>query len=53
MSFPFVEEAVKNRGLVLQGAYFSIIKARLMMSDNQGDFHLINDSAKDDFIADD
>ncbi len=53
MTFPFVENAVKNRGLILQGAYFSIIKARLMMSDNKGDFHLIPDSAKDDVIIDD
>lgn len=38
MTFDFVREAVESGQLKLQGAYFSIIKARLLMSDDAGDF---------------
>ena len=41
MSFPFVQEAVERGELKLQGAYFSIIQARLMLSNHQGEFELI------------
>jgi len=42
MTFPFVAEAVKAGKLTLQGAYFSIIQARLMLSDERGTFHQID-----------
>lgn len=45
MTLPFVSEAVERGDLALQGAYFSIIKARLMMSDEAGEFHEIPTSA--------
>jgi len=38
MTFDFVREAVESGQLKLQGAYFSIIKARLLMSDDEGEF---------------
>jgi carbonic anhydrase len=41
MTFPFVREAVEAGGLTLQGAYFSIIKARLMMANAAGEFEEI------------
>ena len=41
MTFPFVREAVESGQLKLQGAYFSIIKARLMMANDDGEFELI------------
>ncbi len=41
MTFPFVREAVETGGLTLQGAYFSIIKARLMMANAVGEFEEI------------
>jgi carbonic anhydrase len=41
MTFPFVREAVETGGLTLQGAYFSIIKARLMMANDAGEFEEI------------
>ena len=41
MTFPFVKEAVEKGDLALQGAYFSIIKARLMMSNDAGVFEEI------------
>ena len=41
MTFPFVVDAVKSGRLTLQGAYFSIIKARLMLSDERGAFHVV------------
>lgn len=41
MTFPFVREAVENGQLKLQGAYFSIIQARLMMANDAGEFELI------------
>jgi len=41
MSFPFVREAVEAGTLKLQGAYFSIIQARLMLSNDEGEFELI------------
>lgn len=44
MSFPFVKEAVENEGLTLQGAYFSIIKARLMLTDENGEFSEVPDT---------
>lgn len=42
MTFPFVAEAVSAGNLTLQGAYFSIIQARLMLSDERGAFHLVD-----------
>jgi len=41
MTFLFVREAVESGRLKLQGAYFSIIQAKLMMSDDAGKFKLI------------
>jgi len=41
MSFPFVREAVESGSLQLQGAYFSIIRARLMFADEKGEFQLV------------
>jgi len=41
MTFDFVKEAVESGHLKLQGAYFSIIKARLMMANEVGEFELI------------
>jgi len=41
MTFPFVREAVEAKKLVLQGAYFSIIRARMMLADLDGAFELI------------
>lgn len=41
MTFPFVKEAVQRGDLSLQGAYFSIIQAKLMLSDDAGEFHVI------------
>jgi len=41
MTFPFVREAVESGQLKLQGAYFSIIQARLMMANDAGEFELI------------
>lgn len=43
MTFDFVREAVEAGELSLQGAYFSIIKARLMMADEDGIFHLADE----------
>lgn len=45
MTFPFVKEAVEKGDLALQGAYFSIIKARLMMSNDEGEFEEIPTTA--------
>ena len=42
MTFPFVKEAVESGKLSLQGAYFSIIQAKLMMANAQGEFELID-----------
>lgn len=41
MTFPFVREAVESGHLKLQGAYFSIIQARLMMANEASEFELI------------
>ena len=41
MTFPFVKDAVENGTLKLQGAYFSIIQARLMLANDDGEFELI------------
>jgi len=41
MTFPFVTEAVNKGHLKLQGAYFSIINAHLMLSDTEGHFKVI------------
>ncbi len=38
MTFDFVKNAVAENRLKLQGAYFSIIKARLLLSDEEGRF---------------
>lgn len=45
MTFPFVKEAVERGDLALQGAYFSITKARLMLSDEAGEFQDVPPSA--------
>ena len=42
MSFPFVRDAVESGRLSLQGAYFSIIKAHLLMSNEDGEFEVID-----------
>ena len=42
MTFPFVQEAVESGHLKLQGAYFSIIQAKLMMANDAGEFELID-----------
>ena len=42
MTFSFVREAVERGDLKLQGAYFSIIQARLMLSNDEGRFELID-----------
>ena len=42
MSFPFVRDAVESERLSLQGAYFSIIKAHLLMSNENGEFEVID-----------
>jgi len=36
MTFPFVKQAVDEGNLTLQGAYFSIISARLMLANDDG-----------------
>jgi len=38
MTYDFVKETVEADKLKLQGAYFSIIKAKLMLSDDNGNF---------------
>lgn len=38
MTFDFIKKAVAEDRLKLQGAYFSIIRARLMLSDEEGNF---------------
>jgi len=38
MTFDFVKKAIEEDRLKLQGAYFSIIRARLMLSDEDGKF---------------
>ena len=44
MSYEFVREAVEAGTLSLQGAYFSIITARLMMSNDKGKFELVEEA---------
>ena len=41
MIFPFIKDAVEAGTLSLQGAYFSIIKAKLMLTKEVGEFELI------------
>jgi len=41
ISYPFVRDAIEAGSLELQGAYFSIIQARLMLSNEDGEFELI------------
>ena len=41
MTFPFVKYAVERGELSLQGAYFSIIQAKLMMANEAGEFELV------------
>jgi len=41
MLYDFIQEKVEAGELKLQGAYFSIIQARLMLADETGDFKLI------------
>ncbi len=43
-SYPFVRERLEDGLLHLQGAYFSIIRARLMLSDENGAFHLVDEA---------
>lgn len=43
MTFPFVQKAVEGGKLSLKGAYFSIIKAHLMIADENGQFHVVPD----------
>ncbi len=38
LTFPFVKQAVEEGRLKLQGAYFSVISAKLMLSNDQGEF---------------
>lgn len=38
MSYPFVEKAVKSGKLTLQGAYFGIVSAELLLSNDDGEF---------------
>jgi carbonic anhydrase len=40
-TLPFVKEAVESGQLSLQGAYFSIIKAQLMLSNENGEFSVV------------
>ncbi|WP_427450490.1 carbonic anhydrase [Litorimonas sp. WD9-15] len=42
MQYDFVQERVEAGTLSLQGAYFSIIQARLMLADERGEFKLID-----------
>lgn len=44
MGYPFIREAVESGTLSLQGAYFSIISARLMLADESGTFRLVDDA---------
>jgi len=37
-TFDFVKKAIEEDRLKLQGAYFSIIRARLLLSDEDGNF---------------
>lgn len=41
MTFPFVNTAVNSGHLKLQGAYFSIINAHLMLANDKGEFEII------------
>jgi len=41
MTYPFVKRAVDAGELSLQGAYFSVISAGLMLSDDYGEFSLV------------
>jgi carbonic anhydrase len=45
MKYDFIRERIEAGSLKLQGAYFSIIQARLMLSNPDGDFGLIDVSA--------
>jgi carbonic anhydrase len=45
MKYDFVRERIEAGSLKLQGAYFSIIQARLMLSNPDGEFGLIDVSA--------
>lgn len=40
-TYPFIREAMASGELSLQGAYFSIIQAKLMLADKEGVFHEI------------
>lgn len=42
-TYPFVKEAMASGSLALQGAYFSIIQAKLLLSDQNGDFHVVSE----------
>lgn len=41
MTYPFVEDAVNSGKLILQGAHFGIVNAKLLLSDDNWDFHQI------------
>jgi carbonic anhydrase len=45
MKYDFIRERIEAGSLKLQGAYFSIIQARLMLSNPDGEFGLIDVSA--------
>lgn len=45
MQYDFIQERVAAGTLTLQGAYFSIIQARLMLADDTGAFRLIDVAA--------
>ena len=44
MTYRFVRDAVESGTLSLQGAYFSIIQARLMMANKKGKFELVEEA---------
>jgi len=46
MTFDFVKDAVEAGTLKLQGAYFSIIKARLMMLNDDDEFEVVSDRSR-------
>lgn len=43
-TYPFVQEAMASGSLALQGAYFSIVQAKLLLSDQNGEFHVVSET---------
>ena len=41
LTYDFIRERVESGDLILQGAYFSIVKAELKLSDDAGNFNLV------------